>query len=520
MGKYLMALDAGTGSVRAVLFDLEGNQLGVSQQEWEHKEDLRFPGSMDFDWTHNWDLTCGCIRDVLKETGIDPSEIAAVSTTCMREGIVLYDRDYNEIWACANVDARSDDEVVELIRKSPELEREIYKVSGQTYALGALPRILWVKNKMPEVYEKTAYVGMFNDWLILKLTGVMSIEPSNGSTTGIFDLSTRDWDRTIMEKCGLKSDIFPKVYESGTVVANVTKEAAQITGLAEGTPVVAGGGDAQLGCIGVGLVSSSQGAVFGGSFWQFEYNTSVPKTDDDCRVRVNCHALPDLWQYEALAFYPGLVMRWYRDAFCQREKQLAQETGRDTYDLMNEEAAKIPAGCYGMYCTFSDVMNYICWKHAAPTFTNFALDPDKFNRYTFYRAIMENSAMATKGNIELVTSVTGEFPKEIIFASGASKSPLWCQIVSDVLNIPVHVPQVKEATALGAAILAGKGVGIYTDIEETMKKVVKIEKTYYPNEENAKVYQDLYDKWRKVYAAQLALANEGLTKNMWSAPGV
>ena len=188
--------------------------------------------------------------------------------------------------------------------------------------------------------------------------------------------------------------------------------------------------------------------------------------------------------------------------------------------LMNEEAAKIPAGCYGMYCTFSDVMNYICWKHAAPTFTNFALDPDKFNRYTFYRAIMENSAMATKGNIELVASVTGELPKEIIFASGASKSPLWCQIVSDVLNIPVHVPQVKEATALGAAILAGKGVGIYTDIEETMKKVVKIEKTYYPNEENAKVYQDLYDKWRKVYAAQLALANEGLTKNMWSAPGV
>lgn len=257
MGKYLMALDAGTGSVRAVLFDLEGNQLGVSQQEWEHREDPRFPGSMNFDWTHNWDLTCGCIRDVLKETGIAPSEIAAISTTCMREGIVLYDKDYNEIWACANVDARSDDEVVELIRKSPELEREIYKISGQTYALGALPRILWVKNKMPEIYDKTAFVGMFNDWLILKLTGVMSIEPSNGSTTGIFDLSTRDWDRSIMEKCGLKSDIFPKVYESGTIVAHVTKEAAEITGLAEGIPVVAGGGDAQLGCIGVGLVSSS-----------------------------------------------------------------------------------------------------------------------------------------------------------------------------------------------------------------------------------------------------------------------
>ncbi len=516
MGKYLMALDAGTGSVRAVLFDLDGNQLGVSQQEWEHREDPRFPGSMDFDWVQNWELARGCIQDVLAETGTDPGEIAAISTTCMREGILLYDKDCNELWACANVDARSDDEVVELIQKSPELEKEIYRVSGQTYALGALPRILWVKNKMPEIYDKTAYVGMFNDWLILKLTGIMSIEPSNGSTTGIFDLSTRDWDTSIMEKCGLKTDIFPQVYESGTVVGSVSEEAAAATGLASGTPVVAGGGDAQLGCIGVGLVSQGQGAVFGGSFWQFEYNTSVVKTDDKCRVRVNCHALPNLWQYEALAFYPGLIMRWYRDSFCQMEKQLAEETGRDPYDLMNQEAEKIPAGC----CTFSDVMNYISWKHAAPTFTNFALDPEKFNRYTFYRAIMENSALVTRGNVELVASVTGEYPREIIFASGASKSPLWCQIVSDVLNIPVHVPKVKEATALGAAILAGKGVGIYTDIEETVRKVVKIEKTYQPNPENARVYAELYENWRQVYQKQLDLANQKLTRHMWSAPGV
>ncbi len=520
MGKYLMALDAGTGSVRAVLFDLDGNQIGVSQQEWEHLEDPRFPGSMDFDWNHNWELTTQCIRGVLSETGIDAQEIAAISTTCMREGILLYDKDYRELWACANVDARSDDEVVELIQKSADLEKEIYKISGQTYALGALPRILWVKNKMPELYEKAAYVGMFNDWLILKLTGVMSIEPSNGSTTGIFDLRKRDWDSSIMEKCGLKTDIFPTVCESGTVVANVSEEAAAVTGLAAGTPVVAGGGDAQLGCIGVGLVSPGQGAVFGGSFWQFEYNTSIPKTDENCRVRVNCHALPDLWQYEALAFYPGLIMRWYRDSFCELEKQLAAQTGKDPYDLMNEKAEKIPAGCYGMLCAFSDVMNYISWKHAAPTFTNFALDSEKFNRYTFYRAIMENSALVTKGNIELVASVTGEFPKEIIFASGASKSPLWCQIVSDVLNIPVHVPKVKEATALGAAILAGKGVGIYTDVAQTVQKVVKIKKTYYPNQENTGVYQELYEKWRRVYAAQLALADQKLTKNMWAAPGV
>ncbi|WP_313134468.1 autoinducer-2 kinase [Anaerocolumna sp.] len=518
--KYLMAIDAGTGSVRAVIFDTDGNQIAVSAREWEHKEDSRFPGSMDFDWVYNWKLASSCIKEVIAQCAIHPKDIAAISTTCMREGIVLYDKEGNEIWACANVDARSNDEVIELINKSSTLEQEIYKVSGQTFALGALPRILWVKNKMPEIYERTAVVTMFNDWLIYKLTGVLSTEPSNGCTTGIFDLKSRMWDTSIAEKCGLRTDIFPKVYESSSIVAYVTKEAAAETGLTEGIPVVAGGGDAQLGSIGVGVVAPNQAAVFGGSFWQYEFNTNNVKTDDKCRVRVNCHAIPKLWQYEALAFYPGLIMRWYRDGFCQLEKQKSEETGKDTYEFMNEEAEKIPAGSYGMLCTFSDVMNYICWKHAAPAFTNFQINPEKFNRYTFYRAIMENAAMVTKGNMDLVSQLTGIKPSEIIFASGASKSSLWCQIVADVLGLPVHVPKVKEATALGAAILAGIGVGIYEDVESAAKKIVKIENTYYPNQENHTIYNNLYTNWREIYSAQLSLSDKKLTKHMWNAPGV
>jgi len=517
--KYLMAVDAGTGSVRAVLFDLDGNQICCSQQEWDHKEDPRYPGSMDFDWTFNWELASGCIRAVLSESGIDPQEVAAVSTTCMREGIVLYDDKGQEIWACANVDARSEDEVVELIRQNPELEKEIYLESGQTYALGALPRLLWVKNKIPEIYEKIATVGMFNDWLIYKMTGVLAVEPSNGSTTGIFDLSKRAWDPVIAEKCGLRSDIFPPVAECGSVIANVNAKGAADTGLAEGTPVVVGGGDAQLGCIGVGVVDPGEGAIFGGSFWQYEFNTDNGKTDPGCRVRVNCHAVPGLCQYEALAFKPGLVMRWFRDGFCQLEKQLAQQTGRDPYDLMNEEASKIPAGSYGMMCAFSDIMNFISWRHASPTFTNFELNPEKFNRYTFYRAILENTAMLAKGHMELVKEATGNMPKEVVFANGASKSPLWCQILSDVLGLPVKVPVVKEASALGTAILAGYGVGIYSNISEAAKRLVKWDKVYYPDMEAHKVYDTLYEPWRKVYAAQLSLSDSGLTQYMWAAPG-
>lgn len=518
--KYLLAVDAGTGSVRAVLFDFTGNQIACVQEEWEHKEDPRYPGSMDFDWNHNWNLAAGCIAGVIKESAIDPEEIAAVSTTCMREGIILYDENYQEIWACANVDSRSDDEVAELIRREPDLESALYKISGQTYALDALPRLLWIKNKMPQVYEHMAHLGMFNDWLIFKMTGNLVIEPSNGSTTGLFDLQKRNWSPSIAERCGIKTTIFPEVKESGSPAGIVTELCHQQTGLAAGTPVIIGGGDAQLGSIGVGAVKPNQAAVFGGSFWQYEYNTDTGKTDSDCRVRVNCHAVPGLWQYEALAFKPGLVMRWYRDAFCQLEKIEAEGTNADPYDLMNEKAKDIPAGCYGMMCTFSDVMNFINWKHASPTFTNFRLEPDKFNRYTFYRAILENTALITKGHVDLVEEATGNKPKEIIFAGGASKSPLWCQILADVLGLTVKVPKVKEATALGAAIIAGYGAGIYDDISETAQKLVKWDKTYEPDMENHRIYEGMYDSWRKVYAAQLSLCDQKLTKNMWIAPGL
>ena len=263
-----------------------------------------------------------------------------------------------------------------------------------------------------------------------------------------------------------------------------------------------------------------QAGVFGGSFWQYEFNTDKSTPDPDYRVRVNCHAIPQIWQYEALAFKPGLVMRWYRDGFCQAEKAEAKERGVDVYDVMNERAAEIPAGSHGMLCCFSNVMNYIHWTHASPTFTNFELDPERFNKYTFYRAILENTALLVRGHIDLVKEATGNEPDELIFAGGASKSPLWAQIVADVTGKNVRIPEVKEATALGAAVLAGYGVGIYPSIAEGAKRVVKWDKTFSPNPDNKAVYDQLYVQWKDVYKSQLELAEENKVKSMWRAPGL
>ncbi|MDR1837118.1 MAG: autoinducer-2 kinase [Treponema sp.] len=518
--QYLMAVDAGTGSVRAVLFDVHGRQIGCVQKEWKHGEDARYLGSMDFDWIGNWRLACSCVRGVLAEAGVSAASVTAVSTTCMREGIVLYDAAGAEIWACANVDARAKDEVAELKRIDPDLERELYMKSGQTFALGALPRLLWVRNKLPDVYEKTARMGMINDWLIYRLSGALAVEPSNGSTTGLFDLKTRKWDTDIARRCGLRSDIFPEVIECGTVAAKVSAKGAAESGLAEGTLLVAGGGDCQLGTIGVGATGANEAVVFGGSFWQYEFNTDAGVCSPKCDVRVNCHAVDNLWQYEALAFNPGLVMRWFRDAFCDQEKRLAAERRTDPYALLDEEAASVPAGCYGMICAFSDVMNYINWKHASPAFVNFELDPVKYNRATFYRAIMENTCLVTLGHLRLVEEATRKRPEKIVFAGGAAKSALWPQILADVLGVPVEVPVVKEATALGAAIMAGKGIGLYAGVEEAVRTLVKIEKTFSPDKENRDVYDRAYKEWRAAYAPLLKLSDEKITRHMWRAPGL
>lgn len=337
MEKYLMAIDAGTGSVRVILFNTLGHEVAIAQSEWTHKEDERYPGSMDFDITKNLSIITKLIKETISKSKVNPMDIVSLSTTSMREAIVLYDEQGKELWACANVDSRSNNEVNNLYNQSNTIESEIYSVSGQTFSLGAIPRILWVKNNLPEAYQKIKYVTMLNDWITYRLSDVISVEPSNGCTTGLFDIKKRVWDTEIARKVDLREDIFPIVHESGTIIGNVTTNMSALTGLSTQTLVVAGGGDAQLGCIGVGVINEGNAAIFGGSFWQYEYTTNDVKIDDQCRVRINCHAVPNTWQYEAIAFFPGLVMKWFRDSFCELEKYLQEQTGDSIYAQMEKK---------------------------------------------------------------------------------------------------------------------------------------------------------------------------------------
>lgn len=519
--KHLMAIDAGTGSIRAVIFDTLGNQISVAQKEWTHLEEEGVPNSMSFDFDANWILVCECIRESLEIANLRGEDILALSATSMREGIVLYDKDGRELWAVANVDARADREVGYLKENFKGIEEEFYAESGQTFALGAIPRILWLKNNRPALYERVAKISMIGDWILARLSGVIATDPSNGGTTGIFSLKNRTWSSEMLRKVGLRDDIFGEVLEVGTLMGSVTEEASVVTSLATSTKVVMGGGDVQLGSAGLGVVEVGEAAVLGGSFWQqvvnIDKNTPPPL---DMGIRVNPHVISSQSQAEGITFFSGLVMRWFRDAFCEMEKLEAKERGVDVYAIMEEKASKIPVGSYGIMPIFSDSMKYGKWYHAAPSFLNLNINPEICNRSSMFRSLQENAAIVSSINLDKIRDFTGVKFDTIVFAGGASKGSLWPQILSDVTGCRVKIPQVTEATALGGAMSAGVGVGVYKDMSDAAKKLVVWDRVYEPNMENKKIYDEIKEKFQKAYAVQLKLVDDNITTSMWRAPGL
>jgi autoinducer 2 (AI-2) kinase len=521
MNKYLLAIDAGTGSIRAVIFDTQGNQIAASQKEWTHLEEEGVANSMRFDYEKNWVLVCECIKNSINAAKINAADILALSATSMREGIVLYDENGKELWAVANVDARASKEVKYLKENFVGLEEEFYQASGQTFALGALPRLLWLKNNRPDIYAKVARISMIGDWILAKLSGIIASDPSNAGTTGIFSLSKRSWVSEMAAKIGLKDDIFPEILEVGTPMGFVSVEAAKETTLSTKTMVVMGGGDVQLGSAGLGVVEAGQVAVLGGSFWQQVVNipsqTQPPK---DMSIRVNPHVIAGLSQAEGITFFSGLVMRWFRDAFCDLEKQEAMQRNCDAYEILEEKAKEVPVGSYGIMPIFSDSMKYAKWYHAAPSFLNLTLNAAECNRASMFRSLEENAAIVSSINLQNIEKFSNIKIDSIVFAGGASKGALWSQILSDVTGYAVKIPKVTEATALGAAMAAGVGCGIYKDLSNAAKSLVVWDKMYTPNAANKKIYDRLKIKWQKAYEAQLKLVDDNITTSMWKAPGL
>jgi len=517
-GPLLLALDAGTGSCRAVVFDESGSQVAMAQREWSHRALEGVPGSQVFDTEANWKLIAECVRQVLGADGVEASAIRAVSTTSMREGMVLYDAAGREIWACPNVDSRAASEATELVESGAA--EQIYRRGGDWVAITAPARLRWIKRHEPDVFKQARHLNMLADWIAFRLSGEYFTDPSIGSSSGMFELSSRTWSPEIIEICEMDTDIFPAVLEPGVVAGAVTSKAAAETGLQAGTPVVVGGADTQLGLVGIGLVDTGKFTIVGGTFWQQTVGLAQATIDPEGRLRTLCHALPGQWMMEGIGFYCGLTMRWFRDAFCDLEKQQAARDGRDAYVLMEEVAKDVPAGSNGVFGIFSNLMVARRWIHASPAFVQFDVgNPAGSGRKECIRAIEEAAAYVSYGHLKVIEEVTGRRCEDVVFTGGASKGVLWPRILADVLGLPVTVPRVKESTALGAAIFAGIGAGMYRDVASAARHVVGRESTIEPDAKTHDMYKDLYEEWRRLYDAQLAMVEDGLVTPLWRAAG-
>jgi autoinducer-2 kinase len=231
-GRYLLAVDAGTGSCRALLFTVAGEQVAVSLREWTHLEAPDAPGGLDFDVESNWLAIAACIRDALRIAGATGADVAAVAATSMREGIVLYDASGTEIWACPNVDSRAAREAGDLIADG-SAER-IFAEAGDWVSITSPARLRWLARRRPDIFGQIHSLGMLSDWIVYRLAGVQVTEPSCGSSSGMFSLADRGWSESIAQICGIPAAVLPPVADPGTVVGAVPTPSSACSARASG----------------------------------------------------------------------------------------------------------------------------------------------------------------------------------------------------------------------------------------------------------------------------------------------
>jgi autoinducer 2 (AI-2) kinase len=223
---------------------------------------------------------------------------------------------------------------------------------------------------------------------------------------------------------------------------------------------------------------------------------------------------------EGIGFYCGIVMRWFRDAFCELEALEAERTGEEVYAILERKAAAVPPGSNGIFGIFSNLMQASRWVHASPGFLGFDVaNPSRAGRIDCFRAVEESAAYVTRGHVRIVEEVAAIEVSEAVLTGGAAKGTLWPQIVADTLGVPIRIPAVKESTALGAAIYAGVGAGLYEDAGAAAGRLVRFERTCEPDPAASAAYQTLYEQWLALYARSLELSEAGLVRPLWRAAG-
>jgi len=490
--RYLMALDVGGGSGRCLLLDPDSGKVWTAQQSWTHPV---APGTnglgFDLDTKDVFAKLRRAVRDALAAAGAAPGEVIGIAVTSMRNTTVVLDAAGGVLMATPNRDARALGEGAVL---AMERGAEIHKITGhwpRPLFLGT--RLLWMKNNAPGLFEKARTVLSVSDWVGSVLTGAVFAERSQAGETLLFSQKEREWAADLIGSLGLPVSLFPRMIEPGAPLGPLTKEAADILGLVPGIPVAAGGADTQCGLLGAGAIESGQVTVIAGTTMPIQLVIDVPIIDPEGRLWSGQHVVPGLFVLESNGLMTGDVIDWF--------SQIMYGGYNDPVAALYAEAADSVPGASGVYSTLGSALfdgRVLGIPVGNLSLSHMVTKDASRGRGAIARALLEGIAYSVRANIEQITAVSGKTVTEISVTGGMSRSVLWTGIISDVAGMPVRVPGTHEATALGAAILAGAGAGVFPDAASGARGVTRVVREHQPTGASPK-YQGLYAGWREAH---------------------
>jgi len=475
-----------------MIADLQGNVVGTAYREYP----CIYPqaGWVEQDMNLVWQKICEASRQVIAKTGVDPREIASVGFSSQCGTFVCIDRDWNclhnsIVWNC---NRGSGAELERL--KSRISEKEYHRITGTAlYANWSLPKIMWVKNNLPQVWEKTWKVVNGQEWFLHQLgSEEIFTDPSSLTLNGMMEIDRLDWSKEICDLAEIPLEKLPPVRPPMRQVGVVSRQAAEAAGFAPGTPICVGGGDEQCAAIGSGVIREGLAEITVGTAAVMVAHAASRKPDPEGKVLCGGHAIPGKWDMEGEADCAGVTLRWFRDNFAHVERETARILGSDVYDLITAQAASAPVGCKGnlFFPFFVGQVTPHYVHNARGGFLGLSLVHD---RAMVARSILEGSAFEIRMIVEAMEEVLGTQFEAIRLSGGGAKSPLWNQIHADVYGRPIELLKVSECTTLGAAILGAAAAGVFSSIEEAVENMVHPVGHLEPNMANHAIYNDLYD---------------------------
>lgn len=494
---YLIGVDLGTSGTKTVLFAEDGTvaasctieyPLYQPQNGWAEQDPL--------DW---WNAVCGTTKAVVAKAGISASEIKGVGLSGQMHGLVMLDKSGNVlrksiIW-CDQRTAKECEEITQKVGAG-----NLIKITANPALTGfTASKIMWVKNNEPEIYEKCAHILLPKDFIRYKLTGEFATEVSDASGMQLLDVPNRKWSDQVLDALQIDKSLLGKVYESPEITGKVTKAASDLTGLAEGTAVVGGAGDNAAAAVGTGTVQDGRAFTTIGTSGVVFAHTSKLSIDPKGRVHTFCCAVPGAWHVMGVTQGAGLSLKWFRDNFCHEEMIAAAGMKKDPYFLMDKQAEEIPIG--------SDRLLYLPYLMGERTPH---LDPNcrgvffglsaMHTRQHLLRAVMEGVTFSQRDSVEVLREM-GVSINEMLACGGGGSSPLWRQMLADVYGCPVKTVVSKEGPALGVAILAGAGTGVYSSVQDGCAAVIKTNPPQNPISQNSAEYEKFYNIYRALYPA-------------------